>query len=64
MVEGMENEAKRPTSNVSWQDAADANNITFQRKLSVKRGKWRIMSPEAEASANAHEAAREKGEAS
>ena len=46
MVKAMEAEAKNPTSNVSWQDVKDADQISIERKLSVHRGKWRVLSPE------------------
>lgn len=44
--------AKSPASaDVTWQEAEDAEHITIERKLTPRRGKWRVMSPEAEASA-------------
>jgi hypothetical protein len=50
----VENLAKRPASeNVTWQEVEDAAHVTIERKLSARRGKWRVMSPEAEASARA-----------
>src|ERR1019366_8539403 len=51
MVKAMAAEAKNPTSNVSWQEAEDADHISIERKLSAQRGKWRIMSAENEARA-------------
>ena len=51
MVKAMAAEAKKPTSNVSWQEAEDADHISIERKLSAQRGKWRIMSAENEARA-------------
>jgi hypothetical protein len=44
--------AKSPASaDVTWQEAEDADHLTIERKLTARRGKWRVMSPEAEASA-------------
>jgi hypothetical protein len=51
----MKAEAKSPTSEVSWREAEGANNITIQRKILVRSGKWRTVPPEAEAAAEEDE---------
>jgi hypothetical protein len=55
MAKGMAAEAKNPTSPVTWQEAEDAPHVTIERKLSVRRGKWRVMSPEVAAKAKRQE---------
>jgi hypothetical protein len=61
MVEGMRQEAQAPTSAVAWDEAKDTHHISIERKIAPRRGKWRLMSPEAETRARAHEAARGGG---
>jgi hypothetical protein len=48
-----ENMTKSPAINATWQEVEDADHVTIERKLSLRRGKWRVMPPEAEASARA-----------
>jgi hypothetical protein len=44
--------ATSPASeNVTLQEVEDAAHVTIERKLSARRGKWHVMSPEAERSA-------------
>jgi hypothetical protein len=44
--------AKSPASaDVTWQEVEDADHVTIERKLTARRGKWRVMSPDVEASA-------------
>jgi hypothetical protein len=47
MAEGMRQEAQAQTSAVSWDEAEDPHHIS----IAPRRGKWRLMSPEAEARA-------------
>jgi len=62
MLRGIQAEAKRPTSRVSWQEAEDPEHVSIERRVPVRRGKWRLMSPAAEASAKADEAAKAREE--
>jgi hypothetical protein len=61
IVDGMREEARAPTSAVSWREAEDPHHVSIERKIAPRRGKWRLMSPDAEARARAHEAARGGG---
>lgn len=45
MIDGMEREARNPTSLVSWKDAEDTRHITIQRMVPYRWGKWRVMPP-------------------
>ena len=52
MIDGMEREARNPTSTVTWQEAEDARNITIQRMVPFRWGKWRVMPPGVKAPAD------------
>jgi hypothetical protein len=56
VVEAMTAQPTSPTSDVAWRPVESADHVTIERRLSVRRGKWRVMSPEAEASARKHNA--------
>ena len=45
MTREMETEVRNPTSKVAWHEANDPKNVTIERKLWLKRGKWRVMPP-------------------
>ncbi|MGA8616340.1 MAG: hypothetical protein WB760_32525, partial [Xanthobacteraceae bacterium] len=45
MVDGMEREAKQPTSRVSAAEAEDAEQTAIQRLIPGRWGKWKVMPP-------------------